>query len=147
MERLTRRLEDGEVITDCSGCKGNDGVPICHTIKCRNILKDRLADLEDKVEKGELAGQKWIPVTERLPKEHDSIFVKFYGTDSFLPGMFLTTSDDVIAAVTYEDGTRCTKVMRTQDGKWNLRYTPGAKRVTHWMPLPEPPKEGEHEPE
>ena len=94
---------------------------------------ERIAELEEK--------SRWIPVTERLPKEHDSIFARFYGAISWNPGMFLTTSDDVIAEVTYEDGSRCTKVMRTQDGKWNLGYAPGAKDVTRWKPLPEPPKE------
>ena len=85
--------------------------------------------------------QRWIPVSERLPEEHESIFVKFQFTDSWMPGMFLTTSNDVIAAVICENGSRKTAIARTQDGKWNMCYIPGGKEVTHWMPLPEPPEE------
>lgn len=29
--------------------------------------------------------QKWIPVSERMPKEHDSIFKKLYGTKNGFP--------------------------------------------------------------
>lgn len=83
----------------------------------------------------------WIPVSERLPKEHDSIFKKMYGTKDWLPGMFLTTSDTVLASIEKEDGTRTVKSMHTKDGEWNLLNMPCVKKVTHWMPLPEPPKE------
>lgn len=30
----------------------------------------------------------WIPVSERLPEEHDSIFMRFYGTEKWKEGMF-----------------------------------------------------------
>lgn len=85
--------------------------------------------------------QKWIPVTERLPKEHDSIFKKLYGTKKWLPGMFLTTSDTVLASVENEDGTRTVKAMHTKDGEWNFVNMHRVKKVTHWMPYPEPPQE------
>jgi hypothetical protein len=83
--------------------------------------------------------QEWISVKDRLPEEHDSIFAKLYGTEKWLPGMFRTISNDVNACVEYEDGTRKVKTLHTFDGKWNLRGM-GGKRVTHWMPLPQPPK-------
>lgn len=83
--------------------------------------------------------QRWIPVTERLPEEHDSIFAPFYGTEKWVSGMFRTISDDVNACVEYEDGTRKVKTLHTFDGKWNLKGM-GGKKVTYWMPLPEPPK-------
>lgn len=86
----------------------------------------------------------WIPVTERLPKERDSIFKKLYGTKQWLPGMFCTVSDNVLASIEREDGTRCVRYMHTQGGEWNLDSMPWAKKVTHWMPLPEPPKEVDH---
>lgn len=84
---------------------------------------------------------RWIPVTERLPEEHESIFVKFWLTDLWIPGMYITTSDTVIALILCEDGIKRVNTMRTTDGKWNLKGIYGAKEVTHWMPLPEPPKE------
>ena len=86
--------------------------------------------------------QKWIPVTERLPEERDSIFKKMYGTKQWLPGMFCTVSDNVLALIEREDGTRCVRYMHTNGGEWNLDAMPWAKKVTHWMPLPQPPKEG-----
>ena len=29
---------------------------------------------------GKMEAQQWIPVSERLPEEHDSMFAKWYGT-------------------------------------------------------------------
>ena len=85
--------------------------------------------------------QKWIPISERLPEERDSIFKRFHGTKLWQDGMFLTVSNTVLASVLNEDGTRTVKAMHTQGGEWNLDSMPWAKCVTHWMPLPEPPKE------
>ena len=84
--------------------------------------------------------QKWIPVTERLPEERDSIFTSFYGTAKWQDGMFLKCSDTVLASVEYEDGKRRVKAIITKDGKWDLSKMYRASKVTHWMPLPEPPK-------
>jgi len=87
--------------------------------------------------------QKWIPVTERLPEEHDSIFAKMYGTKKWMPAMFRKISNTVIACIESTDGKRKTVATYTKDGEWekSARYLRGDK-VTHWMPLPNPPKEG-----
>ena len=84
---------------------------------------------------------RWIPVTERLPEEHDSVFAKMYGTNRWMPGMFRTLSDTVIVCVEGTDGRKKTAAMHTKDRKWDMsaRHLRGDK-VTHWMPLPEPPK-------
>ena len=84
--------------------------------------------------------QQWISVKDRLPEERDSIFKKMYGTKQWLPGMFCTVSDNVLVSIEREDGTRCVRYMHTQGGEWNLDSMPWAKKVTHWMPLPQPPK-------
>ena len=62
--------------------------------------------------------QKWIPVTERLPEEHRRVLCcQVYG------GNLLLT---------------------IQDNEWlGEEWEIDSGRVTHWMPLPEPPKEGE----
>lgn len=83
---------------------------------------------------------KWIPVTERLPEEHESIFAKVYRTERWEPLMFLNVSDDVLVVVKYENGETKVKTTHTTDGEWRLISIYGAKEVTHWMPLPEPPK-------
>jgi hypothetical protein len=61
------------------------------------------------------AEPKWISVEERLPEEKQSVLVHY--VDGWMPIAFLL------------------------DGKW---YQSGGETswlsVTHWMPLPEPPK-------
>ena len=56
-------------------------------------------------------GDKWIPVTERLPEE-DGDYLVYCG------------EYDGICVLYYKKG------------KWRSKW----KEVTHWMPLPEPPK-------
>lgn len=82
----------------------------------------------------------WIPVSERLPEEHDSIFKKLKGTDKWHTGMFEKESDDVSATIEFEDGTRKTTLSYTFDGEWNLENCPVKKKVIAWQPLPAPYK-------
>ena len=66
------------------------------------------------------AVDKWIPVTERLPEEDGRYLCN---TRSFaFPGSFYQT------IMKYEKGGFIEGYIYTDD-------------VTHWMPLPEPPKE------
>lgn len=68
-------------------------------------------------------GGKWIPVTERLP-----------GTEKVL----ITNGDIVMRGYRRPDGVW--KYGTELNAEWeNISSWP----VTHWMPLPEPPKEGE----
>lgn len=75
----------------------------------------------DELENGVVV-QRWIPVTERLP-----------GTEKVL----------------ITDGEIVMRGYRRPDGVWKYGVELhevwerlSLKRVTHWMPLPEPPKEG-----
>ena len=45
MERLTQRLEDGQVLVNCEHCEYHN--KLCHVLFCRNRLKARLAAYED----------------------------------------------------------------------------------------------------
>ena len=50
MKRLTKRLEDGQAVMDCTGCPeswNTNPVGKCTALYCRNMLKDRLASIED----------------------------------------------------------------------------------------------------
>jgi hypothetical protein len=53
MERLTKRLEDGQAVMDCAACgvswhkKRKKDIPYCTALFCRNRLKERLAAYED----------------------------------------------------------------------------------------------------
>lgn len=81
----------------------------------------------------------WIPVEERLPKEHDSVFAKLKGTDKWYSGMFEKMSDEVIVACEYGDGTRVTTTSKTIDGSWLIEAQAIFKlKVIYWRPLPEP---------
>lgn len=79
----------------------------------------------------------WIPVTEKLPEEHDSLCAKFKGTPQWSAGMFEKVSDTVMATVELEDGARKAVSTRTIDGKWGLENEIIKKKIIAWMPLPE----------
>lgn len=87
----------------------------------------------------------WIPVSERLPEERDSIFAKFKGTDKWEKGMFEKTSSTVIVTVCSDDGSRRTTTANTIDGRWKTDIILSGDEVIAWMPLPEPYRESEVE--
>ncbi len=62
----------------------------------------------------------WIPVEDRLPEEHNSMFAKFKGTDMWDNAMFEKKSDEVNVAIEFEDGKRKTTTSYTLDGKWKV---------------------------
>lgn len=84
----------------------------------------------------------WISVKDRMPAETHSMFFKLYGTPKWRDAMWKEESDNVLVAISFEDGSQFVTSGYTQDGKWHtgiskmLPYT-----VAHWMPLPEPPEE------
>lgn len=82
----------------------------------------------------------WIPCSERLPEEHDSIFAKFKGTDKWNNSMFEKVSEDVNVTVEFADGKRKTMTLHTIDGKWKTD-TIVKFDVISWQPLPEPYEE------
>lgn len=82
----------------------------------------------------------WIPCSERLPEERESIFKRFKGTDKWSNAMFEGNSDEVNVTVEYEDGTRKSQTSHTLDGKWKCEKEGIQKKVIAWQPLPEPYK-------
>ena len=95
------------------------------------------------VDKAELF--EWIPVSEKLPDEHDSVFAKSYGTDKWNNMFWRTTSNRVIATIKYNDGTVIVKEAFTHDGEWTVEKKNINCKVIAWMPFPEPYKEKENE--
>ena len=86
--------------------------------------------------------QIWIPVSDSLPPERDTIFAKLKGTDKWRDAMFEKQSEDVRVVFRFEDGTRKVGHNYTIDGVWDCekpnRYP--KRTVTHWCenpPLPE----------
>ena len=84
----------------------------------------------------------WIPCSERLPEEHDSIFAEFKGTDKWKSAMFEKISDAVNVTVVGERGDAVTMQAHTVDGEWNcdLLKVNKSYRVIAWQPLPAPYK-------
>lgn len=99
--------------------------------------------LQELVEKAD--SFEWIPVSERLPKEHDSIFAKWYGTDKWNSNLWRTASNRVLVTVKYDDGTRLVKESHTHDGEWTVEKGNINCKVEAWMPYPEPYKEKDNE--
>lgn len=83
----------------------------------------------------------WIPVSERLPEEYDSIFAKFKGTYNWKRGMFEKTSKYVIATVVFDDGTVLVEQAHTTDGIWRTDKKVLGGTVVAWMDYPKPYKE------
>lgn len=82
----------------------------------------------------------WIPCSERMPVEHDSIFAKFKGTKKWKKAMFEKTSSVVNVTVVGEKGHVTTTQASTIDGKWScdlLRFNK-EYQIIAWQPLPEP---------
>lgn len=129
--------EIGNVVLDESG----DGY---HTPKyLRDFYFMRYGTLQELVDKAD--SFKWIPVFERLPKEHDSIFAKLYGTDKWDSELHRTVSNRVLVTVEYDDGTRIVKESYTCDGEWKDEKKIINCKVVAWMEIPEPYKENVNE--
>lgn len=86
-------------------------------------------------------GQRWIPCSERLPEEHESIWAKAKGTDRWAEAMWEKQSDEVIVTELFEDGTTRTDTACTHDGEWYVKVKTVKRKIIAWMPLPEPYKE------
>lgn len=110
------------------------------TIEEMSNSMDLLTDLANKADSLE-----WIPVSERIPDEHDSIFAKSYGTDKWDNMFWRTTSNRVIATIKYNDGTVIVKEAFTHDGEWTVEKENINRKVIAWMPLPNPYKGNQNE--
>ena len=109
---------------------------------CRNIDKScNLAEnIADDLLSNGVTVQEWISVKDRLPDEHESLFARYKGTDKWRNAMFTTISDRVIVCAEYENGKRIVKTANTVDGVWKVKDIFHPCKVTHWMPIPQPPK-------
>lgn len=132
-DKLVDMLYDSEYTTLCPLDEVCGVIDACPTAEFAPVQNGELRDAAER---------DWISVEDRLPEEHESIFAKAYGTKRWVDGMFRTISENVLACVAFEDGHKVTMTLRTHDGAWALSSVHRG-HVTHWMPLPEPPKEVE----
>lgn len=122
-----RTIEDVKLGLECGECSGcpydrnnyPDGMP-----RCKEVEYDAIALIEHL----ESQIPKWISVGERLPEVSDVVLVIANGKPS--PRITLDNAC-LIASYWGDEGW-------IADGfcGWD------ALQVTYWMPLPEPPKEG-----
>ena len=102
-----------------------------------DILKDMLDQLES-----ENKAHGWISVKDKLPEEHESIFHKLLGTPKWSNSMWQQESEKVLVYVYFPDGTGIVTTGCLHNSDWITTVSKALPQtVTHWMPLPEPPKE------
>ena len=105
--------------------------------RCQENLLDKAADLIERLTAENAAlreKHRWIPVTERMPERNGKYIVSC--DDSMCSyGEGIWYSSGVVVAAEYYDG----------EWTWNEGGTEYSLEdiVTHWMPLPEAPEEGE----
>lgn len=133
----TRDIMKSTVAINCFGkeCECED-CTVCVCERAMEIIRSHMDEVES---------DGWIPVSERLPEEHDSIFAKIKGTDKWCEAMFEKTSDEVNVTIEYEDGSRKTTTSHTLDGVWEIEKEQRIVKQTviAWQPLPEAYKGGE----
>ena len=133
---------------DCKTCSEN---PICENgtnlagLYCAN--KDAADQIErDQKEIEELREkQRWIPVAERLPEELVLVNVvwvnrvpePYYGK---IKGVPFSGTACFFGERWYWDSPIVLDLL-SEDGKDDPDLVDDAVDITHWMPLPEPPKE------
>ena len=116
----------------CESCKLWDGYKCCLKGECSAQKSLQAADAIEELSNIQIAPEKiiqtmWIPVTEQLPEVGKKVLVFAYGNDTLTARM----------------------QKRTENGypvfECNGIFLEMAKlgRITHWMPIPEPPKDGE----
>lgn len=111
-----------------------------HQMVLASDVMDMIEQIKDDLEQDEKENG-WIPVSERLPEEHDSIFAKFKGTGNWKRGMFEKTSKYVISTVVFDDGTVLVEQAHTTDGIWRTDKKVLGGTVVAWMDYPKPYKE------
>jgi hypothetical protein len=97
--------------------------------KCQT--EKNLERLTERVE-----AQRWIPVSERLPEYSPSGTVKSYWV------AYDTSKGKQMQIAVYSDYMYSTSIGIPPCVTWRDYESHKIKNVTHWMTLPEPPKEG-----
>ena len=104
------------------------------------VIDGLLNDLQDALDRiAELTDTnvgKWVPVTDRLPEVGKSVLVISYGRVCFAK-LLLTENNGGFPTFVLQDGLNNPPVLETTA---HNEFT--ENRITHWMPLPEPPKDG-----
>lgn len=120
MERLTKKV-DGVWTALCK--YGSSPYPVV----TQEII-DRLAAYEDTgLTPEEVQEMRWIPVEERLPEKENAQVLMTDGE-----GCYISSRNNMVRFLDCE-------------GIFIPGKAGAGVKVTHWMPLPKPPKEASHD--
>lgn len=108
----------GDIVVGCTGCEYE---------KEEDCFLARLAD--HLISNG-VTVQKWIPVSERLPRPYVNVNIVAYLENE------CGSSYRVVSVGWYSDTLEVWSILTSDGSVIDIK-------VTHWMPLPEPPKECE----
>lgn len=112
-----------------------------NNVRCDQTIEELVDDVYDIVDQG-VTVQRWIPVTERLPEDDKE--VRFYN-DGHLTMVTVLVYDEYSGIKTANrlNVPPCGNPYLDQNATNGWEWSNNCKLVTHWMPLPEPPKEEE----
>lgn len=98
-------------------------------------LENQIGELTEMVEQLEEAQPKWISVEERLPEPHTDVLLIAHGWEPQL--VYIGKLEKVESEKSWLTG------LVSKASEWTVYGFSYLKKpiVTHWMPLPEPPKE------
>lgn len=124
-ERIIEKLKETSIfMTTCDGYGAN-----CVSVgTIEEIVKQEAEEYNNG----------WIPCSERMPEERESMFARFKGTDKWRDSMFEKTSNEVTVTIADEKGEKATTHAHTTDGTWKcdiLKACP-TYRVIAWQPFP-----------
>ena len=107
------------ITSECNGCAYRGHNNVCMDA----LMEDALAVINQLESNAPV--QKWIPVTERLPEENERVLACYINP----------LRKDRPPRMMVGEGTS-TQIVK---GKVYL-WCGGWRSITHWMPLPQPPK-------
>lgn len=93
----------------------------------------------------ELSKLRWIPVTERLPKDNEAVNVVWINRSPVIYYQHIKDKPQTATGVYYRGQwywwSAVVQDYLAEYGEWEPDKMDTEIEVTHWMPLPAPPKE------
>lgn len=130
---------------ECKDCAMNEDKQ-----RCQENLLDKAAEVIERLTAENAAlreKQRWIPVTERLPEERVLVNVVWVNRApepyyEKIKGVPFSDTACFYGGRWYWDSPVLLDYL-AEYGKDEFDLVDEAVEITHWMPLPEPPKEGD----
>ena len=127
------------LVQGCREERGEDDIPCCEESFCKDNHTSCYGETADYLLAHGVVVRRWIPVTERLPEKDGSYlcFSQYLGSGWCSVRGF---ARDGRKKDEYDFQRRWKNVWYDYDSEYGYCVIDS---ITHWMPLPEPPKEGE----